>query len=209
MEKDQVYRLLNECGRATILGDAYLKQKVEQGENYYKLKETTNAKWDFVLVQRERQYDERVVKTFNKEEDGVRYYYLFELNNHFFYSYVYPFEKENKNLNIGEENCTIENIKEAFNRLAIPESYYSFNDEIKEHTIVLKNINKNESAVLFIGKNNQEIFKTPKLDKWLAYYAMYKFVYYLYLFDQHIHILISKNEIDEFFSDDDFNVVVS
>ncbi|WP_053218448.1 hypothetical protein [Virgibacillus senegalensis] len=53
------------------------------------------------------------------------------------------------------------------------------------------------------------VIKTEALDNWLAYYAFFKFVYYLYLLNGHSKKLISKNEMNTNFEEEDYAVVLS
>ncbi|MEI3615033.1 hypothetical protein [Pseudogracilibacillus sp. SO30301A] len=192
MNIEQVKKLLNEKQILTFSTKKSLEQVKDQGENFYKLR-FKNEKWEFLFIQQERSDEkETVLKRFDNESNACKYYFLFELNTYFFYQYVYKFELNNKDINIGEPNCTISDLKSAFTRLNIDEKYYSFNEAKKEHSIFLDMQNNKESRVKFIGDYKKEIFETPILENWLAYYAMYKFVYYLYLLDKECELLLNK-----------------
>ncbi len=66
-----------------------------------------------------------------------------------------------------------------------------------------------ESKVKFIDEDGKVVFETEALDNWLAYYAFFKFVYYLYLLNGHSKKLISKNEMNTNFEEEDYAVVLS
>ncbi|SDM25789.1 hypothetical protein [Sediminibacillus halophilus] len=53
------------------------------------------------------------------------------------------------------------------------------------------------------------VIKTEALDNWLAYYAFFSLLYYLYLLDEHSKKLISKNEVNTDFEDEDDAVILS
>ena len=63
----------------------------------------------------------------------------------YYSQYIAIFEEENKDINISGQECTISNLKEAYDRLGINESYYSFNNVEKEHSICLQEIGKDKS----------------------------------------------------------------
>ncbi|SDN15060.1 hypothetical protein [Sediminibacillus halophilus] len=207
MDVRQVSRLLNELNIETVIGQNSLEEGREQGENYYKI-ELNNSFWELTLC-KELNDNQKVIKNFPTESSAAKYFYLFELNKYFFNKYIFPFELQNKDINIGEFNCSIEDLKKAFNRLNIKETYYSFTKMNKPHSVYLEGINNTESKINFIGENGKIVFETEALDNWLAYYAFFKFVYYLYLFDEHSKKLISKNEINANFEDEDYAVVLS
>jgi len=212
MNMKQVARLLNDIDRPMIITQTTLEPEVDYGENYYMLKLNNKTdKWEFLFMQRERQSEggENLIQSFDDEAEAIKYYYLFQLNSYFFKHYIQPFELNNNDINIGETNCKIEDLKEAFKRLKIDKAYYSFGREIKERSISLGQVNKNKSYVVFNGESCKEVFKTPIMDNWLAYYAMYKFVYYLYLLDLHSNRLLNNNEISKMLTDDDYDVVLS
>src|SRR5690625_3935987 len=212
MNIKQVARLLNDIGVETVATDTSLGPDVDYGVNYYLLKlNNQTGKWEFLFMQRERQNSggENLIKSFEDEAEAIKYYYLFQLHSYFFKHYIQPFELNNKAINIGETNCKIEDLKAAFKRLKIDNTYYIFGREIKERSISLEQVNKNKSYVVFNGENYKQVFKTPIMDNWLAYYAMYKFVYYLYLLDLHSNRLLNNKEISKIFTDNDYDVVLS
>ncbi|MEK5521411.1 hypothetical protein [Heyndrickxia sp. FSL W8-0423] len=207
MNIEQVSNLLNEDGIVTINTKNSLEEFRNQDENYYKL-EFNGHLWEFMFVACEKNSDgnKKVLKVFSYEASASKYYYLFELSKHYFNKYIFPFESKNKDINIGEIDCEIGNLKEAFNRLNIDDNYFSFDGVKKEHSIFLNIINNKESNVKFIGENNKEIFETPVMDNWLTFYSMYKFVYYLYLLDKKSNLLQKEKGINCEFTDQDYNV---
>src|SRR5690625_7238295 len=102
---------------------------------YYLLKlNNQTGKWEFLFMQRERQYSggENLIKSFEDEAEAIKYYYLFQLHSYFFKHYIQPFELNNKAINIGETNCKIEDLKASFKRLKIDNTYYSFDRDIND-----------------------------------------------------------------------------
>lgn len=207
MDIKQVSRLLNDINISTINTDISIEEEREQGENYYKIGKN-KSKWEFLFI-REVNNDFKILEKFDSESEASKYFYLHQLNNHFFQNYIQPFELGNKDINIGEPTCKIEDLKEAFTRLKIGDSYFTFNGSIKPHSIYLETINKNESKVKFIGNNGKVYIESPSMENWLAYYNTYKKVYNLYLLDKHLQRLLNNNEITKEFSSNDYKVVLS
>lgn len=207
MNISQVAKLLNESGRKTIYKNNLIEELHEQSENYYKLEERDD-KWIFLFVKCEKNSEgiEEIIKIFDNEEDASKYYYLVQLSSNYYNQYILPFEMNNKDINIGELECTISNLKQAFDRLGIKENYYSFTEVKNEHSILLNQFDNDTSQVKFIGDGCRVISETLKLDNWIAYYAMYKFVYYLFLLDKHCEILIKSKEIEMPFSDEEYSI---
>src|SRR5690625_7390847 len=106
-------------------------------------------------MQRERQNSggENLIKSFEYEAEAIKYYYLFQLHSYFFKHYIQPFELNNKAINIDETNCKIEDLKEAFKRLKIDNTYYSIGRELKERIISLEQVNNNKSTVVLHDVN--------------------------------------------------------
>lgn len=207
MNIKQVTRLLNNHGISVISTNASIEQVRGQGENYYKLR-LNNDKWNFLFI-RVRNNDERVIESFADEASASKYYYLTEMRRYFRDKNVYPFELNNADINIGEFNFNLDNLKEAFRRLNIDESYYSLNGKHKEHSIYLEEMNPKESRVMFIGKECKEVFSTLEMENWQAYKTVYQYVYYLYLVDKHSQYLLETNEIFERFTDEEYEIVLS
>lgn len=207
MDINQAARLLNEVNIKTICGTNLIQEYHEQNENYYRLGKK-DENWVFLFVKGEKKTveEEEIQKTFDNESDASKYYYLFELSRYYFEQYINPFEIKNKDINIGETECTILNLKEAFDRIGIKEIYYDFNNLIKEHSICLEEIDNNTSEVKFIGNGKKIIFQTLRLEKWLAYYATYKFTYYLFLLDRHCELLIKNKEVESPFTDEEYSI---
>ncbi|MFC4620533.1 hypothetical protein ACFO4N_17720 [Camelliibacillus cellulosilyticus] len=207
MDIKQAWKLLSYDSIPTRLSSYSLEEERNQDENYYLLR-YNDALWEFCFVTCEKNSTgiTEVLKTFKDEEASSKYFYLFLLSKAYFNRYIFPFEEHNKDINIGETNCSVENLKEAFKRLKIGSQYYSFNQVKKKHSIYLKYVGHGESSVQFIGENKKIIFETPIMENWLSYYAMYKFVYYLYLLDERVKTLQIKKKVDIKFTDEDYNV---
>jgi len=162
----QVARLLNEVNRKTICRTNSLEEFHGQSENYYKLEKKKEG-WIFFFVECEKQdEEENIRKIFSNERDAIAFYYLYELNWAYYSQYISTFEMKNNDINIGELECTISNLKEAFDRLGIKENYYNFNNVESEHNICLKEIGKDKGQVKFIGNGNKVILKTLQLENW-------------------------------------------
>jgi len=205
----RVYELLTDIGISTIATETSLEPDVEQGENVYKLREQ-NGIWEFLHVQYEKQDGKEEIKTtFNKESTATRFYFFFQLSSYFFNTYTYLFERKEKELNIGEPNFTIENLKEAFHRLNIPSRYYSLDGTIKNHCFILDKVNEKESREKFVNINGVILDETMVLENWLTYSFMYQDVYKLYLLDQYYEKLIENGEIQHELTDEDYKMYLS
>jgi len=210
MNIKQVARLLNDIGVETVATDTSLGPDVDYGVNYYKLMlNEDNNKWEFLYVPHERRSfgGEEIRKTFDDEASASKYYYLIQLDSYYFYKYIQPFKLKNQDINIGEFNFTLKNLKEAFRRLNINREYYSFDGKVKEHSMFLDRVNNEESKVYFMGRNGKEVLATLVLENWQAYSNMYRSVYYLYLLDQHYADLIKNKEIGHIFTDEDYKTL--
>src|SRR5699024_11274469 len=120
------------------------------------------GKWEFIYVPHERRSfgGEEIEKSFNDEVGASNYYYLRQLSSYYYFKYIQPFELKNKDINFGMPDSTLKELKEAFTRLNINTSYYSFNGKVKEHSMLLERVNKEESKVYFMGQNGKEILAT-------------------------------------------------
>src|SRR5690625_189630 len=208
MDIQQVARLLNNIGVETIATDTSLGPEVDYDVNYYKLR-LNNNKWEFLFMQRERQNSggENLIKSFEDEAEAIKYYYLFQLHSYFFKHYVHPFQFNNKDINMGRPSFHLVNLKESFRRLNVDPSYYSLDGKVKEHSMLLEKVNKEESKLYFIGQNEKVVNASLAQENWLIYSAMYRSVYYLYLFDQHYADLIKNEEIGHIFTDEDYKTL--
>src|SRR5690625_861617 len=211
MNIKQVVRLLNDIGVETVATDTSLRPEIDYDVNYYKLMfNNDNNKWEFFFMQRERQNSggENLIKSFGDKAEAIKYYYLFQLHSYFFNHYVHPFQFNNRDINMGRPSFNLENLKEAFKRLDMDPSYYSLDGKVKEHSMLLEKINKEESKVYFMGRGGKEVDATLVLDNWEAYSEMYRTVYYLYLLDQYYADLIKNKEIGDIFTDEDYKVIL-
>ena len=212
MNIKQVARLLNDIDRPMIITQTTLEPDVDYGENYYMLKlNTENAKWEFLFMQRERQNSggENLIKSFEDEAEAIKYYYLFQLHSYFFKHYVHPFQFNNKDINMGRPSFHLVNLKESFRRLNVDPSYYSLDGKVKEHSMLLEKVNKEESKLYFIGQKEKVVNASLAQENWLIYSAMYRSVYYLYLFDQHYENLLKTKEVGHIFTDEDYKAILT
>ncbi|URZ02574.1 hypothetical protein [Clostridium felsineum] len=209
MNINQVARLLNEANIKTISGKDFIEEYHEQSENYYKL-EKRDRVWIFSFAKGERKTEEEteIKSTFYNEQDACKYYYLIELSKMYNDQYIYKFKMNNEDINIGEYECSLNNLKEAFERIGVKKIYYDFNNFIKEHSICLEKIDNETSRVKFIGNYNKVIIQTLQLENWLAYYTMYRRVYALFLLDKHCELLIKAGEIDKPFTDEEYSIFI-
>src|SRR5690625_3357016 len=187
MNIKQVARLLHDIDRPMIITQTTLEPDVDYGVNYYMLKiNNETGKWEFFFMQRERQNSggENLIKSFGDKAEAIKYYYLHQLSTYFFFKYIQPFELENKDINMGWPSFNLENLKEAFKRLNMDLSYYSLDGKVKEHSMLLEKVNKEESKVYFMGKSKKVVNASLAQENWQIYSAMYKSVYFLYLLDQ-------------------------
>ncbi|AAK79987.1 hypothetical protein BJV85_001849 [Clostridium acetobutylicum] len=209
MNINQVARLLNKVNIKTISGENFIEEYHEQGENYYKV-EKKDREWFFSFVKGERktEEEEEIKETFDNEQDASKYYYLIELSKRYHNKYIYKFQMNNEDINIGEYECSLNNLKGAFERIGVKDIYYNFNNFIKEHSICLEKIDNETSRVKFIGNYNKVIIQTLKLENWLAYYTMYRRVYALFLLDKHCELLIKAGEIDKTFTDEEYSIFI-
>src|SRR5690625_4031074 len=211
MNIKQVARLLNDIGVETVATDTSFGPDVDYGVNYYMLKlNNETGKWEFFFMQRERQNSggENLIKSFGDKAEAIKYYYLFQLHSYFFNNYVHPFQFNNRDINMGRPSFNLENLKEAFKRLDMDPSYYSLDGKVKEHSMLLEKINKEENKVYVMGRGGKEVDATLVLDNWEAYSEMYRTVYYLYLLDQYYADLIKNKEIGDIFTDEDYKVIL-
>src|SRR5690625_1809263 len=211
MNIKEVARLLNDIDRPMIITQTTLEPDVDYGVNYYMLKlNNETGKWEFFFMQRERQNSggENLIKSFGDKAEAIKYYYLFQLHSYFFNNYVHPFQFNNRDINMGRPSFNLENLKEAFKRLDMDPSYYSLDGKVKEHSMLLEKINKEENKVYFMGRGGKEVDATLVLDNWEAYSEMYRTVYYLYLLDQYYADLIKNKEIGDIFTDEDYKVIL-
>jgi len=195
-----------------IITQTTLEPDVDYGVNYYMLKlNNETGKWEFFFMQRERQNSggENLIKSFDDKAEAIKYYYLFQLSSYFFNECVHPFELKNKDINIGWPNFNLENLREALKRLDIDPSYYSLDGKVKEHSMLLEKVNKEESKLYFIGQNKKVVNAALAQENWQIYSAMYQRVYFLYLLDQHYADLIKNNEIGHIFTDEDYKTVLT
>jgi len=212
MNIKQVARLLHDIDRPMIITQTTLEPDVDYGVNYYMLKlNNETGKWEFFFMQRERQNSggENLIKSFGDKAEAIKYYYLFQLHSYFFNYYVHPFQFNNKDINMGRPSFNLENLKEAFKRLDMDPSYYSLDGKVKEHSMLLEKVNEGESKLYFIGQNEKVVNASLAQENWLIYSAMYRSVYYLYLFDQHYADLIKNEEIGHIFTDEDYKTVLA
>jgi len=212
MNIKQVTRLLNDIGVETVATDTSFGPDVDYGVNYYMLKlNNETGKWEFIYVPHERRSfgGEEIEKSFNDEAGASKYYYLRQLSSYYYSKYIQPFELKNKDINFGMPGSTLKELKEAFRRLNINTSYYSFDGKVKERSMFLETINNEESKVYFMGKDGAIINTSLVLEDWEAYDYMYQSVYSLYLFDKHYANLIKNKEIGHIFTDGDYKTVLT
>ena len=210
MNIKQVTRLLNDIGVETVATDTSFGPDVDYGVNYYMLKlNNETGKWEFIYVPHERRSfgGEEIEKSFNDEAGASKYYYLRQLSSYYYSKYIQPFELKNKDINFGMPGSTLKELKEAFRRLNINTSYYSFDGKVKERSMFLETINNEESKLYFIGKNEKVVNASLTQENWLIYSAMYRSVYYLYLLDQHYADLLKNKEIGHIFTDEDYKTL--
>lgn len=204
----QVARLIRNFHLPIIETDTSIAEEESFQAAGYKEIRLHNGEWEFVIFP-ERYKDEKVLKTFKDERSASKYFYLVMLNSYFANNYIYPFESDNKDINVGGPNFTLNNLKVAFHRLKMDEKYYSFNAEVKEHSVYLHRINKLGSTVKFFGDNLKLVFETMELENWMAYSVIYQYVYTIYLLDAHCQSLIEQGEISQRFTDEEYDVVMS
>jgi|SRR5690625_362474 len=212
MNIKQVARLLKDIGVETVATDTSLRPEIDYGVNYYMLKlNDETGKWEFIYVPHERRSfgGEEIEKSFNDEVGASKYYYLRQLSSYYYFKYIQPFELKNKDINFSMPDSTLKELKEAFRRLNINTSYYSFDGKVKERGMFLETINNEESKVYFFGRKGKEVNASLILENWLAYSYMYRSVYYLYLLDQHYADLIKNKEIGHIFTDEDYKTVLT
>src|SRR5690625_683236 len=212
MNIKQVARLINDIGVETLVTDTSLGPDVDYGVNYYKLLfNNSNNKWEFLYVPHERRSSggEEIEKSFNDKAEAIKYYYLFQLNSYFFNHYVHPFQFNNKDINMGRPSFHLVNLKESFRRLNVDPSYYSLDGKVKEHSMLLEKVNKEESKLYFIGQKEKVVNASLAQENWLIYSAMYRSVYYLYLFDQHYENLLKTKEVGHIFTDEDYKAILT
>src|SRR5690625_1431861 len=210
MNTNQVASLLNDISVETVATDTSLRPEIDYGVNYYKLMlNKSNNKWEFLYVPNERRSfgGEEIRKIFDDEASASKYYYLIQLDCYFFYKYIQPFELKNQDINFGMPGSTLKELKEAFSRLNMDPSYYSLDGKVKEDSMLLEKVNKEESKVYLIGQNNKGINASIAQEYWLMYSAMYQRVYYLYLLDQHYAELLRNKEIGHIFTDEDYKTL--
>ncbi|WP_251551972.1 hypothetical protein [Neobacillus muris] len=65
----------------------------------------------------------------------------------------------------------------------------------KHQSFHLTRVSQTESKVQFIGENNQEVFETTELQDWVAYSAMFDFVYLLSLLEETINRYVKTNPL--------------
>lgn len=209
MDIELTAQLLKEENIISFFTNTSIEQDRKQDENYSKLLKNDEI-WGFYFVTCERNSEgnsEKLNKFFD-EADACKYYYLFSLSKYYFRKYIFSYEKNNRSLNIGLPSFELSNLKEALVRLKIRGLYYSFNGENKNHSIQLISVNDRESRVEFIGEQGLTVFSTEVLENWLAYYAMYKYVYYLHLLDQKNEELM-KRTINLNLTDQDYYVFMT
>src|SRR5690625_5128485 len=210
MNIKQVARLLNDIGVETLVTDTSLGPDVDYGVNYYKLLfNNSNNKWEFLYVLHEiRSYRMKTIeKSFNVIAEAIKYYYFIQLNSYFFNHYVHPFQFNNKDINMRRPSFHLVNLKESFRRLNVDPSYYSLDGKVKEHSMLLEKVNKEESKLYFIGQKEKVVNASLAQENWLIYSAMYRSVYYLYLLDQHYADLLKNEEIGHIFTDEDYKTL--
>ncbi|WP_233880407.1 hypothetical protein [Virgibacillus halodenitrificans] len=208
MNINKVLLLLNKLGIPMQITKNGLEEKSGQGENFYRLhKDKLN--WQFELVEKENNHKVKILKSFSSESEASKYFYSFQLKRCFFEQYIYPFEQDNKDINIGGPHCSLKDLQEAFNRLNINKSYYSFNGLKKANSILLEPVNVTESKVFFIGEDQKIVVESPIAENWLAYYNTFKKAYKLYLLDKHFEYLLSCGLDTEKLSDEYIKLVLS
>ncbi|APC47317.1 hypothetical protein [Virgibacillus halodenitrificans] len=208
MNTQKVSVLLNKLTIPIQITTEGLEEKRRQGENFYRIhKDKLN--WKFEFVEKEKNSKIKILKNFSSETEASKYFYSFQLKRYFFEQYIYPFEQDNKDINIGEPHCSLRDLQEAFNRLNISQSYYSFNGLKKANSILLEPVNVTESKVFFIGEGEKIVVESPVVENWLAYYNTFKKVYKLYLLDKHFEFLLTCNLDAEKLSDEYIKIVLS
>ncbi len=197
-------QLLDEENITSVITNTSIEEDRKQDENFHKLL-NNNGTWEFYFVACERNSEgiPEKLKEFFDEDNACKYYYLFILSKYYFRKYIYSFEKNNRDINIGLPTFKLDNLKEALVRMKIGEQYYNINGKGKNHSIQLISVNDQESRVEFIGEQGLTVFSTEVMEDWLAYYAMFKYVYYLGLLDQKREDLVKKN-IDLNLTDQDY-----
>lgn len=203
-----VHQLLQEKSIKTIITDESIEEYGEQGENIYKLHYKDN-KWVFLFVQWEKKNGkENVLKVFDDKETAIKYFYFYKLNDYYFAQYIRLFKSNNRDLNVGRPEFNYENLKFALRRAAIPERYYSLNGKLKEHSIILEQVDDWNSKVEFIGKNRRVYSETLVLENWDIYSELFKNAYFLYLLDQECERLIERGIIHKRFTDEEYDSVL-
>lgn len=204
-----VHQLLADKNIKTTVTDTSIEESLEPWENRYKL-QLKEEKWIFMFVKWEKSDGkEEILKVFNDEETASKFYYFHRLHSYCFWKYVLPFEENNADINIGEPQFNLVNLKEAFQILGISEDYYSLEGKLKEHSIVLERVNEHKSKVKFIGENCKVISESLDVENWNANTVVYQRVYYLFLLDQECNRLIEAGIIDKRFTDEEYYTFLS
>lgn len=157
-----------------------------QDENIYKL-EKRGDQWVYVFVEYERNSSgkESELKVFQDEAEAANYYFLATLQSHYYNKYIFPYREQNPENQIGTPACTLNHLKNALRSLPAKQANYRFFEEDPvPHSIHIKRANPTECMVQYIGSKNQIAVETIALEDWVAYSAMFDFVYLLSLLDQ-------------------------
>ncbi|MFC4620536.1 hypothetical protein ACFO4N_17735 [Camelliibacillus cellulosilyticus] len=115
---------MNKVGESTTVENTSLKQLTGPYENYYRLEEN-NGKWLYGLcvVEKENNPYFDVIREFDNEEEGAKYYFLDRLSSHYFSTKVHPFMLAHGELDINRPKFNEGKLYQAMAMLNIPKYY--------------------------------------------------------------------------------------
>ncbi|MFT0804203.1 hypothetical protein VSK91_23055 [Bacillus swezeyi] len=211
MNINQACKLLNALGKLISIKDGYIKEEVPPYENYYKL-EKNKDKWVYGLWMCERENTPymKVVKEFDNEAEGVKYFFLDRLSSYYFLKKVQPFMMEHGELDIGGPTFDKNKLYQAMSILKIPSSLSVLEkSEIKNRAIMLTKEDETNSVVSFVDGRGNVIQSTIAIKNQRALFIAFKKIYMLYIFENEIINLLKAQGIANDFSEKDINIFLS
>lgn len=206
---NDVSELLNKVGESTTIENTSLKQLTGPYENYYKL-EGNGGKWLYGLYVVEKQNNPYfdVIKEFDTEEEGAKYYFLDRLSSQYFLTKVQPFMLAHGELDINGPKFNESKLYQAMTMLKIPKYYFVTDPSqiVKGHRCIMLTKKEQEKwSVSFIAPSGKVINQSLPIDHQWALFIAFRKVYRLYIYETEVKNLLESNNVNIDFTEKEIN----
>lgn len=207
----QVSKILNKIGISTVSDIDYLEEKKNgPHENYYKFQKKTEDTWVYgiFMVEKQNKPHLEVIKEFNTESEGVKYYFLKRLASYYFSEKVSTFKMEHSELDIGGITFNEEKFFKAMHMLGIPLYLIKIGRvSAGNRAINISKVDDTNSVVSFVNSEGDLVHSSLPLSHHRALSFAFRKVYLLYIYEQEVSNILEEEGI--VLSDDDINIFLT